>query len=385
VRIAEWLTYADIEHLRKLNRYYGMDGEKKHSKHELICSLLQVMGKKPVLRRSMETLEEEERRFLELLVMDPGPSYTMEELMAKAGAAANGKKGNHRDLVVGAISRGWLFPGYSHRTQYLYHMPSDLRLRVLDLLVEPYRNSGDVRLQPPEVYRDEQGQLSADLHHFLDYIRGQIVRLTADGAIYRQQQKQMFKTFYIPEEPISDKGPRFGFGRKYHLYPERFSLLYDYAFYQGYIMEDEEGYLCLTERGFGKIQSKEDEGKEMFRFWIRLYRKPIPHLPVVIRWVASLAQPGWLAADTLRRAVTPWLNPYFYETTDSLFEKILRMMAHLGVIRVGSEAGRSWLALTESGAQWLTGISAFREQTIEDGFIVTGKQAGNGGASVEFK
>ncbi|WP_124727353.1 hypothetical protein [Staphylospora marina] len=367
MRIADWLTYADIEHLRRLNRFYGTGGEKIHSKHELIVSLLQVMGRKPPLRRNMEQLSEAEQRFLELIVLDPTPAFTMEELKAKAAAASNDEADMARELITGAVSRGWLFPGYSPQTQHLYHIPSDLRERMLELLCEPF--AGDVSSTPPEVYRDEQGQMVADLVHFLDFLRGDIVRLTNEGAIWRQQQKQLFKTFFIPEEPISEKSPRFGFGRKYHLYPDRFSLLYDYAWYHGYILEDEEGYLCLTDKGIGKISDTLDEGASIFRFWIRLYRKPVPHLPVVIRWIGLLGAKGWIGVDTVKSAVMSWISPFYYETPDSLFVKILKMMSHLGVIRIGSEQGRDRLTLTESGREWLAGTSAFRERVIEEGFI----------------
>lgn len=373
MRMADWLSYTDIDQLKRLGQYYGCLEENTHSKRVLICSLLQRMGKKNTLKEQMRSLTEAEHRFLQLIVLDQSPAFTAEELLAKGRAALDGEEGHPRQLMVDALKRGWLFPGYTHQTHHLYHMPSDTREQLIELLTEPFRSKGSVLMRPPSIYRDEQNQMVADLHHFLYFLQKEIVRLTVDGSIYRQQQKQMFKSFFIPEEPLKGKGPRFGFGRRYHLYPDRFSLLYDYAYYQGYIMEDEEGYLCLTEHGSGKLKDKEDEGKQMVRFWIRLYRKPIPQLPVIVRWLVLLAHPGWLDTKTAYQAVEPWLKPYYYESKENLFHKIVQMLVHLGVLKIGSEEGTSYVSLSESGIKWMRGIAAFREQTIEEGFLKTGK------------
>lgn len=377
MRMADWLTYTDIEHLKQMNRYYGCQSRGSHSKRDLICSLLQMMGKKNYIKEMILKLTTAEKLFLEQVVLDQSPSFTMEELLAKGRAALRGEEGEPRKLIVSALKRGWLFPGYSHQTQYLYHVPSDMRDRVLDILAEPYRNSRDVRKTPPSFYRDESGQIVADLYHFLDFLAKEIVRVTASGSMYKQQQKQLFKTFYIEEKPLEHKGPRFGFGRCYHLYPDRFAFLYDYAFYQGYFIESEEGYLCLTDAGSGKLRSKEDQGKQMLRFWLRLYRKPIPHLPMVVRWITLLGYPGWICTEAVYQAVEPWLSPYFYETKESLFQKIVQMLVHLGVLALGWDEETSYVSLTASGIKWLRGIVAFREQAIEDGFIKEGSEAGN--------
>ncbi|MGA9175028.1 MAG: hypothetical protein WBZ33_13780 [Thermoactinomyces sp.] len=377
MRMADWLTYADIEHLKQMNRYYGCQSQVSHSKRDLICSLLQIMGKKNYMKEIILNLPPAERHFLEQVVLDQSASFTMEELFAKGRAALRGEEGEPRTLIVSALKRGWLFPGYSHQTQYLYHVPSDTRNQVMEILAEPYRRRENVLETPPSFYRDESGQMVADLYHFLDFLGKEIVRITASGSMYKQQQKQLFKTFFIEEKPLEHKGPRFGFGRCYHLYPDRFSFLYDYAFYQGYFIEDEEGYLCLTDTGSGKLKTKEDQGKQMLRFWLRLYRKPIPHLPMVVRWFTLLGHPGWIRTETVYQAVEPWLSHYFYETKESLFQKVMQMLVHLGVLTIGWEEEDAYVSLTASGIKWLRGIAAFREQPIEDGFIKEGYKAGN--------
>ncbi|RAL21072.1 hypothetical protein [Thermoflavimicrobium daqui] len=368
MRMADWLTYTDIEQLKKLNQYYGFTAD-RHSKHDLICSLLRHVHQKNALQKMVDQLSPSEYRFLQLLILDPSPSFTMEELMAKGRAALNGEDGEPRSFVVNALKKGWLFPGYSLQTQFLYHIPSDTREKMVELLLEPYQK---FRTDQPAFYRDEEMQMVHDLIHFLDFLRKEIVRITHDGAIYKQQQRQLFQTFYIKEEPLVHKGPRFGFGRRYHLYPDRFSLIYDYAFYEGFFVE-EDGYLCLTESGSGKITKTidENEAKNLYRFWIRLYRKPIYHLPILIRWIGLLAHPGWFPLHQAYEIIRPWIKSFYYETEESLFQKMIQMLVHLGVIRLGSEDSQSFITLTQVGVKWMHGISAFREKVIEDGFIKT--------------
>ncbi|TCS93379.1 hypothetical protein EDD58_10725 [Hazenella coriacea] len=373
VRMADWLTYTDIEQLKQLNRFYGGVVSDHHSKHDLICAVLRKVGKKSSLDQMVVDLSPSQHRFMQLIILDHSPSYTMEELLAKGRAALQNDQGEPRSLVVGALKRGWLFTGYSHRTQYLYHIPSDLREQMTDLFIRPFLNDIEVLLRPPSFYRNEEGQLVKDLYRFLDLIRKEVLRLTLDGAIHKQQQKQLLKTFVINEDVINQKGPRFGFGRMYHLYPDRFSLLYDYAFYKGYFRENKEN-LSLTDIGNGYLYKNDSNAdKQLYRFWIRLYRKPIPHLPIILRWIGLLSRSKWMPTEQIYKAVNEWISPYYYESQESLFRKTIQMLVHLGILQFGVEQDQSLVKLTQSGVKWMHGISAFREQVIEEGFIKSGK------------
>lgn len=372
MRIAEWLTYTGIEQLKELNRFYGLESN-LHSKHELICTLLREMSQKTKLKEIMDQLKVTENRFLQLILLDHSPSFTMEELIGKGRAALQDEEGEPRSLVVQAIKRGWLFPGYSARTRDLFFVPMDLREQLLQLLMDPYQES--FLDHEPDIYRNEEGLLWRDLLQFLSFVQKEMVKRTQDGAIYKQQQKQLFQSFAIQEQPITKKGPRFGFGRSYHLYPDRFSLIYDYAFYQQYIYENMDGTLCLTEKGQGKCTHIDSsEAQEMYRFWIRLYRRPIQNLPIVIRWIGLLSKQHWISFDQVYQVVEQWIRDYYYETKQSLFRKVIQMMLHVGVVQLGKTNEHSWIRLTPSGRKWVDVISAFEEKMIEEEFL---NQAGN--------
>ncbi|MDR6224488.1 hypothetical protein [Desmospora profundinema] len=386
MNFADLLTYADIEHLKKLARHYRC-GEDYHSKGDLIVSLLNYLGRPSQLRTVVESLDEEEVRFLEQLCFDPRDRFSQEDLIAK-GRAALGEveEKNPRSLVRMGLDRGWFFPGVHRDDRMLFQVPHDLRHRFLRLFAERM----DVEQREEIVFhRNEEGMMVDDLHHFLRFIMEQEVTLTSEGSIYRQQQRQLFKRFSIPEKPVDRKGWRFGFGRRYHLYPDRFSLLYDYAFFRGYIREEETDLrLCLTSEGVGKIENKDApcEGIELFRFWLRLYKKPIPQLPVIVRWIDLLSHDRWFPLDRLEEAVSHWLQPFYYETPSSLFQRVIRMMTHLGLVAVGRDKDeRSFVRMNAAGHTWLTGLNAFVEKKLDNRFspvaagnkIQFGSQAGN--------
>jgi hypothetical protein len=370
MRIADWLTYTSMEQLRQISRTYHGEELVTHSKHDLIRSLLPKLGRKRSYQEQLGKLTETESRFLQLLVFDTSPSFTIEELLAKGRAALCTQKGEPRSLVVQAIKKGWLFQGYSHHTQYLYHVPSDTRKQVINCFLEPFHE--EVMIRPPLFYRDEEQQIVHDLNKFLEFVGKHIVRTTEGGGIYRNQLRQMMDTFSISEELLKGKGHRFGFGRSYHLYPDRFSLLYDFAFYEKYFVEDSSGYLCLAEQNFGNIFNTDEEGLNLslYRFWVRLYKRPIPNLPIVLKWIGSFAHLGWFPVETIKKVVFPWIHPFYYETKETLFLRLLKMLAHLGVLRIGEEStGEQFLTLTPTGVKIFMDVSAFQEKVIDVAFI----------------
>lgn len=368
MRIADWLTYTDIEQLKELNRCYGLTPN-HHSKHDLICSLLSQISQKNKLEQMVDELTASEHRFLQLILLDHHVGYSIEELLARGRMALQDQEGTPRSLVIGAIRRGWLFPGFSSHNHDLYHMPTDLKKQLIGIVTAPFLRDllADEQL---DGYRNEMNLMWDDLIQFLRFTERELVRLTQDGAIYKQLQKKLFQSFSVVTKPLEKKEPRFGFGRSYHLYPDRFSLIYDYAYYQGYIQECENGILCLTPKGQGKCTdtNKNESLQDLYRFWIRLYRRPIAGLPIILRWIGVLAQSGWISLTQVHLAVRPWLKRYYNETEDSLFRKTIQMLLHLGVVQLGKKDDLSYLNLTEYGRRWMNVVSVFDEPTIEKDF-----------------
>ncbi len=175
MNFADLLTYADIDHLKRMASHYGCEQE-NHSKNGLITSLLYHLGGSSRLRGELDSLTPAQFRFLQLLCFDSRKLFSREDLLGKGRAAVDEGEESPRDLWILGLRKGWIFPGVTGRNRMLFEVPEDLRQRYLRLFAEMYR--GQEETCEPAVYRDEEGLLVEDLHSFLWFLARQEVRLT---------------------------------------------------------------------------------------------------------------------------------------------------------------------------------------------------------------
>ena len=216
----------------------------------------------------------------------------------------------------------------------------------------------------PVAYRDEQGMLVQDLSRFLTFVMHNEVPAHGGRSHLSPASAEIVQILHRPGKPVEKKGWRFGFGRRYHLYPDRFSLIYDYAYYQGYITEEETGWIRLTERGAGKILNKEMEpGQEIYRFWLRLYRKPVPHLPGRGPLDRSSRAGKMDSGRSDSKGRLRMDEPYYYETEGSLLradsEDDDASRGHPD--GRGSGRGRSWCTSPKRGTDDYRHIRLYRK------------------------
>jgi len=169
------------------------------------------------------------------------------------------------------------------------------------------------------------------------------IPLTADMFMYKRTVGQLLAIMSVSEEQVSRGGWRFGYGRRMKEYPDRFSLLYDYCYYAGFIRE-ETASLQLTDSGSAHLKAdKADSPIDLYRFWLRLYKTPIPALQSLVHWIRVLA-PSWVSLHSLQDTLVPLIRPFYYDTPQSIFDaRIIHMLAHLGLVAIGDDPiqGRS--------------------------------------------
>jgi hypothetical protein len=401
MNLADMLCYADIDQLTRIARTYDCGGS--HSKNELIQSILSAIWRRESLQSRVEEMNAEELRFLNSLLFDNRTSYSLEELKARAGGTADGQApqigpatqpgwtaagteeptpaasarssrarrknappqadpetapGDSARQTISRFKRfGWLFSGISQQTRYLYQVPGDVRQRLCEALESRYRLQLDVREEPP-AYRDERGLLAEDLAVFLRYVRDHDVPLTTEGVLYKRQLGQVLELMSVEEQLPGKTGWRFGYGRRFRDYPDRFSLLYDYAYEEGWIRENPDR-LVVTEAGLNAAEGEElPDPARLYRFWLRLYRGPVANLAALAQWVARLSG-SWTTASSLFDALRPIIRPYYYDQEKDVFDRrVLRMMMHLGLIRWGESTDREAVVrVTPQGRSIVAGTS----------------------------
>jgi hypothetical protein len=422
MNLADMLSYADIHQLNRIANHYACDCN-TNSKRELIQSILNKVNRRDVFERYVEELKVEDIRFLNSLLFEQRDAFSLEELLARAqisrydaakpamaglgapngvseilttvtidikqqpslqgpkttkakatktkakknektDSALEAPKWSPREMIVKFAHQGWLFNGYSHNTKYLFQVPTDLKRRFGDSLASMFRKQVRVMDEPP-VYRDEQHLLVEDIHRFLSYLHQHEVELTAEGTMYKKQQQQILELFNVKEELVGKGGWRFGYGRKIKDYPNRFSLIYDYCFYSGYLREAE-GALTLTPQGEAFLaEGKWADPSTVYKFWLKLYKNPIHNVQSLVHWIDRLAG-RWVTLETLGNVLTNLIKPYYYDTQESILRhRVVMMMMHQGLIRLGEHPEEGTvIEMTKLGSSIVQGVYVPEDEKI---------------------
>ncbi|GAB2692254.1 hypothetical protein ACFQWB_11130 [Paenibacillus thermoaerophilus] len=369
--LADMLSYADIHELSRIAKTYQCECD-GHSKRELIQAILSKLNRREVFESQVSGLTMEDLRFLNSILFEPRDTYSLEELIACArqaqfdsagqatasagGAAAERERQapSPRETISRFKQMGWLFNGHSQQTRYLFRIPADLRRRFGDTLAEKFAGRLDYRDEPP-AFRGEEGLLGSDVVILLRAVADLEPQLAADGSLYKRGQAQILERLNVPEEPLSKGGWRFGYGRRFRDYPNRFALLYDYVYHRGWISEAQDR-LLLTRDGENRLAdgAKESDG-ELYRYWLRVYRIPVYNLHSIVHWLDRLAAGRWATVESLGRLLCPLIKPFYYDSPQAVFEqRIVRMLVHLGFARLGEcPDGAAVVRITDSGSAWI--------------------------------
>lgn len=411
MNLADMLCYADIAELTRIAETYDCSCS-GHSKNELIQSILSKVQRRDVLETRVGEITVNDLRFLNSLLFETRTAYSLEELKARAlgsdpavlrkqvvaavseskrppeqpGASNSPPKGGRsrkakkaqevppmgpEEIARHAITRfkrfGWLFSGFSQQTRYLYQVPEDVKSRLCDALERRFRASV-VYTGEPSVYRDERSLISDDLLKFIRFVRGNDIPLTSEGVMYKRQIGQIMELFSVNETIPARGGWRFGYGRRFRDYPERFSLIYDFAYYQSFINEQRDR-LTLTEQGLAIADGAERiDPAKIYSFWLRLYKGPIPNLSTLVQWVMRLSS-DWVTVESLVSILQPLVRSYYYDTGQDILERrVFAMMMHLGLVRWGETVeGQSVIRITPQGKSLISGNSlAFEDKLVMD-------------------
>ncbi|UHA72978.1 hypothetical protein [Paenibacillus sp. 481] len=375
MNLAEMLSFADIQQLARIADSYNCVCN-TNSKHELIQSILSTLGQKEIFERHVREMSLEEMRFLNSLLFEQRTSFSLEELVARvqqtrfekhaddSQAVVSSPSGNPRDTIAKFKHSGWLFNGCSQQTKYLFQVPVDLKDRFREVLRHTFVSQLEA-VTEPQAYRDEDGRIGEDVVHLLHFVHKENVLLNGEGVLYKRQQQQLFELFAIQECPVGKGEWRFGYGRRFHDYPNRFSLIYDYAFFQGWI-EEWDGKLSLSISGEERMaKGGVEPAVNVYRFWLKMYKNAIPNLLSLVHWI-SLCTTSWTTVDSLEKTLLPFVKPFYFDSQSAVFrQRMLMMMVHLGLLRLGehSEFGQV-MQTTKGGQKIIQGVYVAHDDKI---------------------
>ncbi|WP_157729522.1 helicase-associated domain-containing protein [Tumebacillus algifaecis] len=303
------------------------------------------------------------------LMLDRRESFSREDVLAMLRRAGLHDELDEQEQIYRLLQNGWLYRLNTKGGRQIYYIPDDLRRTMRDHLAASLKARVRISECAPIVYRDENMALQRDLVLFLNFVGKQEVRITKDGTIVKRAQQQLFALFEIKEEPLGKVSWRFGYGRRFHDYPDRFALLYDYGYTRGLIEETAEGELRVTSKaGEWQLQSEKERAADLFRFWRLLYRRPIPQLKVCIATLAQATKADWVHVASMNDLLSPYVGDYYYDKAEQVMEqRIYQMLVHQGLLAHGQLAdGTAVIKLTSFGREFLLDENVSIQEEPED-------------------
>jgi hypothetical protein len=363
------LSYADIYDLNRIAKNYECECN-GNSKNELIQAILIAIHQRDTFTQLMNTLTIEDIRLLNFLVFNQRGAFSLEDLLARVRQTKfdykEDEKWNPRDVITKFKQRGWLFNGHAQQTKFLFHLPTDLKRKIMEALSDKFKAQLSYIADNPNVYRDEQGLIVEDIIVFLKFIRQNELQLSTDGYLYKRSLQLIMDCFSLQEEGITKSAWRFGYGRKFKEYPSRFSFIYDYCYFHDLIIEQRDT-LILSDLGLEFVTfNKRVDMLQVYRFWIKLYKGAIPNIQALIQWFDRLAK-TWVSVSSLGDALCPLIKPYYYDSSDSILrQRMILMMLHLGLIRLGEDIKLgSVIQVSKLGSSLIQGIYVAEDESID--------------------
>lgn len=388
MNLSDMLGYADIQQLSRIADVYRCECN-GHSKNDLIQSILSTVSRNDVFEAQISSMKLEDLRFLNSLLFEARNSYSLEDLIArvqqsrfgneavkeetetpkktkrtKKNAEAPSNPLSPREMIAKFKHQGWLFNGFSGPSRYLFQVPNDLKSRFRDTLAKRFAAELQYTDEPP-VYRDEQMLMHDDVTQLLHYTYHNEVQLTSDGSMYKRFTQQMLDRFGVQEELPAKGEWRFGYGRHFNHYPNRFSFVYDYCYFSKYISENQ-SILTVTAAGEERMAARPPgEAEQLYRFWLKLYKGPVTHLLSLVHWINALAE-QWVTVESLRSVLVPFIKPYYYDDAKTILEqRIMTMMVHLGMLRLGEHPlYGTVIRMTKAGRAIVAGVSLEEKEHI---------------------
>lgn len=333
MNLPEALVYSDIRHLNQIADFNRMSVNTA-SKNSLIQSILQKLNDTHFVLQRLEELTDYEERFLLTVLLENKKRFTIEDLIAKANIVLRIESTSlletisARGLIQTLLKNGWLYVDQRGRQQ-LYFIPEDLKLKLIKGLKRYNASLSVVHFDTAFL---QSNMLLDDMVTFIRYVSETTVFLTNEGAMHKRHQQEIFKRLCIPETTVDGKQWRFGYGRRFPNYPNRFAFMYDYLFEKGFIHEEVHMLSC-TENGYKLLQGDTKlDMSDCYRYWLQLYGKAIRNLHFLVSLIEIYAN-QWQEINYIVNKILVFTPEFYYDSKlDVLQKRILEPLIWFGYV-----------------------------------------------------
>lgn len=297
----------------------------EHSKREMIEVLYPLLLKKGNISEKFQQLTIAAKRLVLTICYDDKLFLSREELY---GIVPKVDKLTFLQLLKESTASGLLFV-YLNKN---YLIPSQIKKELINCFQENINDNS--LILPSSSHANNQLYMVNDLFSFIDIITERALPLTKNGLLFKKDFQQIIKLFHRKEVLPSEQW-RFGYGRRFSNYPDRFSLIYDYCFYRDWITE-KDGNLAIGSRANELHDSKLTECVNgLVRYWLMLYRHPVPALRLLYKiLIDSLKEGEGIEQEFIITELMPFVDEYYFDTKEDVIKKrFLNMLCALDIIK----------------------------------------------------
>ncbi len=324
MNLMDVLLFQERRQLLKLLKG-DVEGFNANSKREMVEMLYPKLMNKNELKSKFQKFSNEAKRIALSLCYDKKLFLSKEELR---GYTPRLKESDYQEILNELISAGILFSYEANNFLVPKQIKKEL-VRQFKLTIEE-----DVLILPTLIDENNEIEIINDLFYFIDIVAEKSLPLTKMGMIHKKDYQQIMKGFSIKEQLPNDKW-RFGYGRRFSQYPDRFSLIYDFCFDKGWIKE-EAGKLILGQRVEELFELKLEEFmQDLIKYWLKAYKRPIPTIRLLYPLFLELLKEGeGLDENCLISAFSSFVEPYYFDQKADIIQKrFLQMLTYLNIVK----------------------------------------------------
>ncbi|SDY87619.1 hypothetical protein SAMN05421736_10455 [Evansella caseinilytica] len=295
-----------------------------HSRQQLTEQLAKALLNKAHAEKEWQEMKTAEQQLLtQMSYGSMFASYTTNELFT---CVKRSERAQFDRIVESLKSKGWIY----REASGVWHLPLELKDWIKNYTYQVFR-------QHFILFPDagtSRSDIIGDLFQFMEHLAENGVRLTKNKTIHKKELAAILRSQSKQEEIPAEKW-RFGYGRHFYYYPDRFSFLYDFCCDQGWIDEGEN--LEVTPAwDSGQEISVNELLERLCRFYLRLYSRVIPQLPFLLELIRGVFPDNeGMEEQQLIFLLKQYIDPYYYDEPETIIKiRIIQMLEYIGVVEI---------------------------------------------------
>lgn len=253
------------------------------------------------------------------------------------------------EIIESLRRRGVVFNYKLDHYRQVYFVPDDLKVLLLDLLIEGVADRLEGLKRKPPLVTDDGFALEQDIFTFLAHVKRGDIRLTQAGTIFKLRQKKILADFVRKSDIPQPAG--------YYPYPPRFAFIITFCTDYELIRIDS-SVIAATGKVINWLKLNPTE---RMRHLYHYYLATFDHSEwdfLILAIIPRIEGRGWITIKSLDKGIASFWGESFYDSVPDIRNTfLLEFLVFLGIIALGGPVAGDYTALrvTDLGRAILKG------------------------------